>query len=217
MRPDRQRCRPGRIGRVARQPVRHRPARDELHDWRHPRRRPGAGGTEGRCPEHAQPDCDALPNESGGVARHHREALDAARGSDDIVARGAEGLQHRQEHELLIRLGTRAAVPAACGRHRSRFFDGPCLPRLQLQRQGRVDAVAAEHAQGLPAARSRQRRRALLHRNTVRPRRHRQLGTGATDVGDVDRELPARCHSSRIDRGARPEQHWPTRVGDLGV
>ena len=34
----------------------------QLHDRRHPRRRAGAGGTERRCPEHAQSDCDAFPD-----------------------------------------------------------------------------------------------------------------------------------------------------------
>ena len=36
----------------------------QLHDRRHPRRRAGTGSTEGRCPEHAQSDCDPLPNAS---------------------------------------------------------------------------------------------------------------------------------------------------------
>ena len=58
---------------------------------------------------------------------------------------------------------------------------------------GRVGARATELAQGLPAAQSGQRRRALLHRHTVRPRLHGEPGTGATNVGNVGRELPARC------------------------
>ena len=59
---------------------------------------------------------------------------------------------------------------------------------------GRVDAGAAEHTQGLPAARSGQRRRALLHRNPVRPRFHRQSGTGATDLGIVGARATRAMH-----------------------
>ena len=42
--------------------------------------------TQRRGSEHAQSDCDALSNASRRIARHHRKALDAARGSDDSVA-----------------------------------------------------------------------------------------------------------------------------------
>ena len=65
VRPDRQRRRPGRIDRGARQSVRPWLAREALHDGRHPCRRAGSGGTERRGPEHTQPDCDAFPNTSG--------------------------------------------------------------------------------------------------------------------------------------------------------
>ena len=75
---------------------------------------------------------------------------------------------------------------------------------------GRVGARATELTQGLPAAQSGQRRRALLHRNTVRPRLHGEPGTGATNVGNVGRELPARCAATHIDRGSRPVEHRPT-------
>ena len=85
----------GRIDRDSRQPVCRWPARQALHDRRHPRRRTGAGGPERRGTEHAQPDCDALPNARRRIARHHREAFDASRGGDDAVARSAEGLQCR--------------------------------------------------------------------------------------------------------------------------
>ncbi len=51
--------------------------------------------TKGRCPEHAQSDGDAVPNPSRRIARHRREALDAAQGCDDAVARSAAGLQRR--------------------------------------------------------------------------------------------------------------------------
>ena len=53
-----------RIDCGARQSVRPRPARHELHDRRHPRRRAGAGVTKRRCPEHAQSDGDAVPDAS---------------------------------------------------------------------------------------------------------------------------------------------------------
>ena len=97
VRPDRQRGGPGRIDCGAWQSVRPRAARNQLRDRRHPRRRAGTGVAERRCPEHAQPDCDAVPNAGWRIARHHREILDAARGSDDAVARSAAGLQRRIE------------------------------------------------------------------------------------------------------------------------
>ena len=106
-----------------------------------------------------------------------------------------------------------AALPA-CDRDRSRFCDGPCARGVRLQRDGRVDVGAAEHTQGLPAAQAGQRRRALLHRNPVRPRFHRQSGTGTTDLGIVGRELPARCTSSRIDRRSCPDEHRSIRAVD---
>ena len=108
------------------------------------------------------------------------------------------------------RLGTCPAAFSTCSRDRSRFCAGPCACRVPLQRSGRVGARATELAQGLPAAQSGQRRRALLHRNTVRPRLHGEPGTGATNVGNVGRELPARCVATHIDRGSRPVEHRPT-------
>ena len=81
---------------------------------------------------------------------------------------------------------------------------------FQLQQDGRVGARATELAEGLPAAQSGQRRRALLHRHAVRPRLHGEPGTGATNVGNVGRELPARCVATHIDRGSRPVEHRPT-------
>ena len=74
---------------------------NQLRDWRHPCRRAGTGGTKRRCPEHAQSDCHAFPNASWRIARHHRETLEAARGSDDAVARSAAGLQRRIEGHSL--------------------------------------------------------------------------------------------------------------------
>ena len=93
--------------------------------------------------------------------------------------------------------GTATAALPACGRARSRVCDGPCAGGVRSQRHGRVGAGAAELAQGLPAAQSGQRRRALLHRNTVRPRRHWQSGTGTTDIGNVGPKLPARSTAPR--------------------
>ena len=158
----------------------------------HPRRRAGTGGAERRCPEHAQSDCDSrsereLENRSPPSRNTRRRSR-----SDDAVARSAAGLQRRMQSEH-CRLGTGPAALSTCGRDRSRFCAGPCASRVQLQQDGRVGARAAELAQGLPAAQSGQRRRALLHRNTVRPRLHGESGTGATNVGNVGRELPARC------------------------
>ena len=62
-----------------------RAACEGLHHRRDPRRRAGTGGTERRCAPHAQSDCDPFPNASWRIARHHRETLDAARGSDDVA------------------------------------------------------------------------------------------------------------------------------------
>ena len=76
LRPDGERRRPGRIDRGARQSIRPRPAREELHHRRHPRRRAGAGGTQRGGPERTQSDCDAFSNASGRIARHHRETFD---------------------------------------------------------------------------------------------------------------------------------------------
>ena len=71
---------------------------------------------------------------------------------------------------------------AACGRASIPSLRWPTrkLGTSSYSRQGRGGAGAAEPDQGLPAAPSRQRRRALLHRNAVRPRRHGQSGTGTT-------------------------------------
>ena len=107
--------------------------------------------------------------------------------------------------------GLKAALPA---RHvPCRFFNvrSRSIPILRWPMRfsgsataslGRVGARATELAQGLPAAPSGQRRRALLHRDTVRSRLHGKSGTGATNVGNVGRELPARCaahtHCSRV-------------------
>ena len=99
---------------------------------------------------------------------------------------------------------------------------------FRYSEHGRVGARATELAQGLPAAQSRQRRRALLHRNAVRPRLHGEPGTGATNTGNVGRELSARCRSphtcSRVSpcrapanmswrspRPRRPSRWIPTR------
>ena len=114
-------------------------------------------------------------------------------GSDDAVARSAAGLQRRNESSFCRLVGTCPAAFSTCGRDRSRFCAGPCAGRVPLQRPGRVGARATELTQGLPAAQSGQRRRALLHRHAVRPRLHGEPGTGATNVGNVGRELPARC------------------------
>jgi serine/threonine protein kinase len=43
----------------------------------------------------------------------------------------------------------------------------------------------------------------------VRPRLHGEPGTGATNVGNVGRELPARCVAAHIDCGSRPVEHRP--------
>jgi hypothetical protein len=43
-----------------------------------------------------------------------------------------------------------------------------------------------------------------------RPRRHWQPGAGATDTGNVGRELPARCISPWIALGSRPDRHRST-------
>ena len=64
VRPDRERGRPGRVDRDARQSVRPRPAREELHDRRHSRRRAGAGGAKGRRPGCTESDCEPLPDAS---------------------------------------------------------------------------------------------------------------------------------------------------------
>ena len=94
--------------------------------------------------------------------------------------------------------GSNRTCPGAfstCGRDRSRFCAGPCAARVPLRRAGRVGARATELTQGLPAAQSGQRRRALLHRHAVRPRLHGEPGTRATNVGNVGRELPARLRT----------------------
>ena len=132
-----------------------------------------------------------------------------ARGGDDPVARSAAGLQRRMESAHVDGLGKEPAALPACDRDRSRFRDGPCASGVRLQRDGRVDAGAAEHTQGLPAPRSGQRRRAVLHRHPVRPRFHRQSGAGATDTGIVGRELPSRCTPSRVGIRFRHGEHWP--------
>ena len=80
---------------TSRQPVRPRTARDELRHRRRSRQRAGAGGAQGRGPRRAESDCETVPDARGGIARHHRATLDAARRSDDAVARSLEGLQHR--------------------------------------------------------------------------------------------------------------------------
>jgi predicted Ser/Thr protein kinase len=61
---------------------------------------------------------------------------------------------------------------------------------------------------------SNQRRRALLHRNRVRPRRHWQSGTGTTDIGNVGQKLPPRSTRAHIACGLGPDQHRPIRTGD---
>ena len=78
----------------------------------------------------------------------------------------------------------------------------------------RGGAGAAEPDQGLPAAPSRQRRRAVLHRNLLRPRRHWQSRTGTTDTGNVGAKLPPRSIPSHIACGVGPDRHRPTRAGD---
>ena len=108
------------------------------------------------------------------------------------------------KRDRVIRLG---AAPAATSSVRSRSIPTlrwPMRSRVRLQLVGRVGAGAAEPAQGLPVARSGQRRRALLHRDTVRPRLHWQSGTGAADTGNVGRDLSARSAASRIARRSSP-------------
>ncbi len=84
-------------------------------------------------------------------------------------------------------------------------------PGVQL----RVEASpAAEPDQGLPAAPSRQRHRALFDRNLLRPRRDGQPRTGTTDIGSVGAELPPRPIASRTACGSGPDQHRPRRAGD---
>ena len=113
--------------------------------------------------------------------------------SDDAVARSAAGLQRRNESGLC-----QARARALPLFQRAVAIDPDfALAHAQIGFRygghGRVGARATELAQGLPAAQSGQRRRALLHRNAVRPRLHGEPGTGATNVGNVGRELPARC------------------------
>ena len=106
VRSDGRRGGPAGIDCGAWQSVRPRAARNQLRDRGHPRRRAGTGVAERRCPEHAQPDGDSVPNAGWRIARHHREILDAARG-DDAVARSAAGLQRRIESRP-CRLAVRA-------------------------------------------------------------------------------------------------------------
>ena len=125
------------------------------------------------------------------------------------VTRSAAGLQRRNESCPCRLERTCPGAEPTRDRDRSRFRDGPCSRRVPLRRYGRVGARATELAQGLPAAQSGQRRRTLLHRDTVRPRLHGEPGTGATNVGNVGRELPARSVGTYIARGSRPVEHRP--------
>ena len=52
-----------------------------------------------------------IPDASRGIARHHRETLDAARGSDDAVAGSAEGLQRRVEERTHVSGGAERRMP----------------------------------------------------------------------------------------------------------
>ena len=119
--------------------------------------------------------------------------------------RSAEGLQRRDESVAVVRLARRA-LPLF---QRAVAID-PDFAMAHAQvgfrysSHGRVGAGAAEHAQGLPAARSGQRRRALLHRNAVRPRLHGQPGTGATRRWKRGpQSYPRDADASRIARGSR--------------
>ena len=95
-------------------------------------------------------------------------------------------------------------------RHRSRVCNGSRANRLRLQHTGRDSARATEPAQSLPAAPSRERRRAPQYRNAVRPRRHRQSGARTTNIGNMGRKLSPRSAASFIDRRFSPDQHRTT-------
>ena len=144
VRPDGQRRRPGRIDRGARQSVRPRPARDELHDRRHPRRRAGAGGTERRCPGRTQPDGDAVPHASRGIAAPPSRSI-RCRSRTRRRRRWKPGRPTASASRVRFTIGAAASRAAvrACGRDRSGLCDGACAARAPLQHDRRVGVVAA--------------------------------------------------------------------------
>ena len=168
LRADRERRGGGRIDRQPRQSVRRRIARQELQHRRRARGRAGAGRAKGRCPRRAESDCDPVPYARRRIARHDRETLDAARGSDDAVARGLDGLQQRDESARSS--GRRVPSSSSSVRSRSTRTSPSRMP-------GSGSATAASERpsrrgraySSLPVARSSQRRRAVLHRHAVRP------------------------------------------------
>ena len=68
--------------------------------------------------------------------------------------------------------------------------------------------------QGVPVAPSRERRRAILHRDGVRPAGHGQHGPGDGDAGGVGADLSARFHPARIAGRLRHEEHRQIRAVD---
>ena len=68
--------------------------------------------------------------------------------------------------------------------------------------------------EGVPVAPSRERRRAILHRDGVRPAGHGQHGPGDGDAGSVGADLSARSHASRIAGRFRHEEHRQIRAVD---
>ena len=150
-----------------------------------------------------------VPNASWRIARHHRETLDAARGSDDAVARSAEGLQRRME-----------SVSCRAGYRRLPLF----------QRAVAIDPdFAMAHAQ-VGFGYSTMGESALARQSLLKAY---QLRDRASDVerffietlydrdvtGNLEREqrtletwaesYPRDATASRIARGSRPDKHRP--------
>ena len=68
--------------------------------------------------------------------------------------------------------------------------------------------------QGVPVAPSRERRRAILHRDGVPPAGHRQHGPRDGDAGGVGADLSTRFHTARIAGRLRHAEHRQIRAVD---
>ena len=132
----------------------------------------------------AQSDGDSVPNAKLGESLATIEKYSTPLEEATTPSLGAlKAYSAAMEGVLFIRPRAGRAAVRACGRDRSRILRWPMRSSgFYYSDAGRVGAGAAEHGQGVPVAPSRQRRRAILHRDVVRPRRSPATWNGSTET-----------------------------------
>ena len=171
---------------------------------------------------------DILADEQAQAARKEDVLSTLSQIANRFRTRVGESLATIEKHSTPLEEATTPSLEALKAYSAGRAMSGGWIRRLPLyQRAVAIDpdfamaharvgfgySTMGESALARPSIRKAYELRdrvsdveRFYHRNAVRPRRHRQPGTGATDIGNVGRKLPARCPSSRADSGVSPRQ-----------